>query len=73
MKKVTISNCRVCAKEIKQYADGSGAREVGVSKWFQTLEPWQTILIFCNECFEETFTSLLYNDEKKKLYNQRPR
>lgn len=41
--------CRVCRKEVKQLKDGSDGYEVGIAKWFHSVEPWNSLMILCRK------------------------
>ena len=42
--------CVLCGEETEQKDDGNGGFEVGISKWFNTIEPWAAVVILCNNC-----------------------
>jgi hypothetical protein len=38
----------MCPREVGQ--NGKDGYEIGINKWFPTLEPWNTIMILCKDC-----------------------
>lgn len=52
-------HCYTCeADDLKQLKDGSGAFEIGIAKWFQTIERWDVQLIICKKCFRALIATL---------------
>lgn len=45
--------CNICSSEVEQHDDGSGGYEIGMNKWFNTIEPWKAIIVLCKKCGRE--------------------
>lgn len=66
--------CLICPNEIEQKNDGSGGYEIGLSKWFGTIEPWDMQVILCPSCFKKLAKFLtLSTDLVAKVNRQMPR
>lgn len=47
------SECWICGTTIEQRPDGEGGYEIGLNKWFTTLEPWNVSYAICKSCFSK--------------------
>jgi len=67
-------HCVNCAAPIYQHEDGRGAYEVGLQKWFSSIEPWPTIVLLCKPCFRKLISNLdLTSWQKLEIEKQEAR
>ena len=67
--------CFRCGKEkIEQREDGTGGYEIGISKWFSSIEPWAIQLPLCKKCLKRVAKAMgLLDHEMDRVEKQTPR
>jgi hypothetical protein len=67
-------HCVRCDNEVTQEQDGSGGYELGLTKFFETLEPWAIQKLICKDCFKFLSKELkLDNRDIQVTENQKPK
>ena len=66
-------HCWRCNKEVKQLPDGSGGFEVGIAKWFTSLEPWEVQVPICRTCYMWLSNELSLGQLTNNIEKQKPR
>ena len=65
--------CRTCPNPVSQEKNGQGGYEIGIVRWFSTIEPWDVQVIICASCFKKLEKTLgLSEFEVKRINEQTP-